>query len=232
MRVTNTFTPQFIEGFVEQCQQMGMNADQTEHLFRKHANNTIIAQPNIFEGFAAALARYDGAITKSAMTRWLTPDVIALAEECRVKWGSDVLSEQMRKDMGWPEPSWDTVPDDLKKVAHSLSHEMQQFDYLPLNQKVMLAALLGSGIGGLKRTVAPSDEDNMMHRGSLSRFAHGAGRGAAVGAGAGLGAGVGEEFFGGSHNVGPHMRIDEHSLPGLLLGAGVGGAGVNHLLGD
>lgn len=231
MRVANNFSPEFIEGFVERCRQMGMNADQTEDQFRKHANNTIIAQPNIFEGFAETLAKYEGTLSKAAMTRWLTPDVIALAEECRVKWGSDALSQQMRQDMQWPEPSWETVPDELRKVAHSLSHTMQEFDYLPLNQKVMLAALLGSGVGGLSRTLAPSDEDAAMHRGVGSRFMHGAGHGAAVGAGAGLGAGVGEEFFGDHANLGHGMRMDSHSLPGLLLGAGVGGAGVNHLLG-
>jgi hypothetical protein len=232
MRVTNTFSPQFIEGFVKQCQQMGLNADQTEDLFRKHANNTIMAQPNIFDGFSRTLGKYTGPMSKSAMTRWLTPDIIALAEECRVKWGSDALSQQMRQDMQWPEPSWETVPEELQKVAHSLSHSLAEFDYLPLNQKVMLAALLGSGIGGLKRTVAPSDEDAMMHRGALSRFTHGAGHGAAVGAGAGLGAGVGEEFFGDHKNLGHGASVESHSLPGMLLGAGMGGAGVSHLLGD
>ena len=238
MQVENRFSPEFQEGFVEQCQRMGLDCDQTEDLFRKHANNCFIGSPNIYEGFCETVRDYKGPLTKSSTVRWMTPDMISLATECRLKYGSDALSQQMRACLQIPEPSWDTVPEDLRKTASSLSNIVDQFDYLPLNQKVMLASLAGAGVGGLSRTIAPSETDQMQGRGALSRALRGSLRGGAIGAGAGMGAALGSSMV--SHGTPPPLlhgrRVPDYGGnlvgPANLIGAAAGGLAGNSLIGD
>ncbi len=236
MQVANSFSPDFLEGFVERCQQMGLNEDQAEELFRKHANNTLLAQPNINEGFRQAIAEYDGNLTKAAMMRWLNPNALAVAEECRIKYGSDALSVQMRSAMGLPEPSWDTVPEELQKVASSLSGLLDEYDYLPLNQKVLLASLVGAGIGGAGRAVAPSESDDIYDRGVTKRLLLGGLRGGMMGAGAGMGAGLGSSMA--SHGTPPvpgRRRPDyggDMSVPANLIGGGAGALAARSLMGN
>lgn len=224
MRVAINFKPEFLEGFVDQCQKLGMSCEETEIAFKKHANNMCIAQPNIYEGFKKVLGQYQGPLTKSALTRWFAPDVLALAEECRIKWGSDVLSQHMRVLMGLPEPSWDTVPEEIKKTASSVSGLMQQFDYLPLNQKVLLASLMGGGLGGAARSLAPTEEDQQEGRGLFNRVTRGVLRGGATGAGAALGAATGSGMAG---DVSPDLKI-----PAMSLGGVVGGLAGKRLVND
>ena len=220
MQVASTISPRFIEGFVEQCMQMGLTADQTEDLFRKHAHNTLIARPDIYEGFRGVVGEYEGPLTKSAMARWMNPDMIALAEELRINYGDDPLSAQMRDALDLPEPSWDTVPDNIKSAAAGLSNIIDQFDYLPLNQKILLAVMAGGGLGGLSRGLRPTEDDEALGRGSFNRVTRGALRGAGTGAGVAAGAAAGSDVAG---RFDPGMR-----LPGLLMGGTLGGmAGKN-----
>ncbi len=225
MRVANSFSASFLEGFVKECQAMGLSCDETEDLFRKHSNNTLIAQPNIYEGFGNYIGRYDGPLPKSAMARYLTPDVIALAEECRIKWGNDILSRQMRDKLGWPEPSWDTVPDHIKAASADLSNSLESFDHLPLNQKVLLASLLGGSFGGAARSLAPTNEDQMMDRSLVNRATRGVGRGALTGAGAAIGAGAGSELTDALGGPSQHGEPSPLKLPAMLLGGTLGGMG-------
>jgi hypothetical protein len=225
MRVASSFSREFLEGFVERCQQMGLDCDQTESLFQKHANNTIIAEPGIYDGFREVLGHYEGPLPKSAMARWLIPDIIALAEDCRIKWGSDILSCQMRDAMGLPAPSWDTVPTSIKQAATDLSSSMDSFDHLPLNQKILLAALLGGGAGGAVRALAPTNEDVDMGRGMANRVTRGVGRGALAGAGAGVGAGAGSEVSDALSGPVAHGESSPAKLPAMLLGGALGGMG-------
>lgn len=224
MKIDNGFSPEFLEGFVEQCQRMGMDANGTEELFRKHANNTILAQANINEGFNEVIGRYKGRLTKAALVRWLTPDHLSLATECRIKWGSDPLAQQMRAAMNWPEPSWETVPEPIKEAAASLSHMMSQFDYLPMNQKVMLAALLGGGAGSLYRTVHPTADDKMNDRGVINRATRGLASGGALGAGAGAGLSL---MSGDLDPTKPHtpMKLASAESGGNMGGGASGGGG-------
>lgn len=224
MKVASEISPQFIDGFVGQCIAMGMGPDETEILFRKHANNKVIARPNIYDGFREAIANYEGPLRKSAMTRWMNPDMIAMAEEVRLNFGEDPLSCQMREAMGLPEPSWDNVPDNVKAAATNLSHIIDQFDYLPLNQKVLLAMIAGGGLGGAARGLAPTDEDEALGRTSFNRVTRGALRGAGAGAGAAAGASAGSDIAG---RFAPDMR-----LPGMLLGGTIGGMAGKRLTSD
>jgi len=224
MKIDNGFSPEFLEGFVEQCQRMGLDANGTEELFRKHANNTILAQANINDGFNEVIGKYRGRLTKAALVRWLTPDHLSLATECRIKWGSDPLSQQMRAALKWPEPSWETVPEPIKEAASSLSHMMSQFDYLPMNQKVLLAALLGGGAGSLYRTVHPTESDSMHDRGVINRATRGLMSGGALGAGAGAGLSL---MSGDLNPSKPHvpMKIASAESGGNMGGGASGGGG-------
>lgn len=224
MKVASAISPQFIEGFVTKCIEMGMDADATETLFRKHANNAVIARPDIYDGFREVIANYDGPLAKSAMARYFTPDTIALAEEVRLNFGDDPLSCQMREEMGLPEPSWDGVPEHIKLAASNLSHLIDQFDYMPLNQKILLAMLAGGGMGAGARAFAPTEEDATLGRSSFNRVTRGALRGAATGAGAAAGAAAGSDVSG---RFAPDMR-----MPGMLLGGALGGVTGRHLAGE
>lgn len=224
MKVASEFSQPFIEGFVEQCQKMGCDCNQTEDLFRKHANTTIISRPDIFEGFGDYIGHYQGPMRKSAIVKWMSPDLISLVEECRIKWGSDLMSQQIRASLGWPEPSWDTIPEEIKIAATDMSQSMESFDHLPLNQKILMAALIGGGAGGLLRGAVPSSEDSMAGRGGLDRIMRGVGRGALAGAGAAVGAGAGSELAGTVGDTGRHGEElpNPAKTPAMLLGGGLG----------
>lgn len=224
MNVASPISPHFIEGFVGQCLAMGLNLDETEALFDKHAHNTVIARPHVYEGFRDVVASYDGPLTKSAVARWMGPDMLAAAEETRLHYGDDPMSQLARQELGLPDPSWDTVPEPIKVAAAGLSQIMDEFDYLPLNQKILLASMLGGGVGGAMRGISPNDEDVALNRNAFSRTARGAVRGAGTAAGAAAGAAAGSDVAG---RFAPDMR-----LPGMILGGTMGGMAGRRLTGD
>lgn len=216
--------PDFIEGFVKQCMDAGLGLESTENLFRRHTFNYFISSPNVFQGFQEKIASCKTLVKQSTLTRLLTPEVIALAAECRVKYGSDALSEQIRQDLGLPDPSWDTVPEVLQKIASSLNGVVDRFDMMPLNQKIFLASLVGSGIGGMNRVMRPTMEDQYQNHGTFSRFSRGAIRGGATGAGAAAGASAGSSLAGG---IDPGLR-----MPGMVMGGVAGALGARRLASD
>lgn len=224
MQIASPVSPKFIEGFVEKCMSLGLNADETEDLFHKHAHNSVLATPGIYAGFRQKVAEYEGPVAKSAMARWMSPDMLAMAEEIRVHYGDDPLSCQMRDAMGLPEPSWDTVPDHIKSAASNLSNIIDQFDYLPLNQKILLATMVGGGLGGAARGLSPTDEDEQQDRGVFNRVTRGALRGAGTAAGGAAGAAAGSDITG---RFAPEMR-----LPGMILGGTMGGLAGRRLIND
>jgi hypothetical protein len=224
MKVASTISPDFIEGFVESCSDMGFNLDQTQELFRKHCNNALFARPDIYEGFREKIASFDGAVSKSALARYLTPDMISLAEDIRLHYGDDPMSVQLRGELGLPEPSWDNVPGPIKSAASRISQVIDEFDYLPLNQKILLAMMLGGGVGGVGRAMMPSNEDVASGRGAMNRGLRGAFRGAALGAGGAAGMATGSDIAG---RFDPGLR-----LPGMVLGGGLGAWAGNRLAGD
>ena len=127
------------------------------------------------------------------------------------------MSHATRVEMGAPEPSWDTVPLPVKEAAAALSQQYNQFDHMPMNQKVLLAALIGGGMGGAARLFSPTQDDRAQGRGAFNRVTRGALRGGAAGAGAGVGATVGSQAGG---------------MPGAALGGLVGGLGAKSLAGS
>ena len=225
MKVASSISPDFIEGFVERCSDLGFNLDQTEELFRKHCNNALFTRPDIYEGFREKIASHNG--NKATLAKCLTPDMISLAEDVRLHYGEDPMSMQLRAELNIPEPSWDTVPDNIKQAASQLSRVMDEFDYLPLNQKILLSMIIGGGVGGLGRAAMPSAEDEAYGRGPINRGLRGAARGAGIGAGGALGAAGGSSFG----RMGPPGS--DQTMRNLLmpLGAGAGALGANKLMG-
>jgi hypothetical protein len=220
--MSENLSPAFMEGFVKSCLDNGLSMPQTEALLKQHSFNYLLSTPNIYDGFRAKIASYDGPITKSKMAKYLAPAVLAVAAECRIKYASDALSIKLRKETGLPDPSWETVDPELQKIATSLSNSLSNYAGMPMNQKILLAALVGSGVGGLSRLVRPSVEDQIAGRGAGSRLARGAGRGAVTGAGAGAGSEVGG--LAGLESVGAKGVV-----PGMLAGAGLGGFAAHRL---
>ena len=222
-----TFPADYIDGFVKQCQDLNLDPAETEALFRVHANNVILSDPDIQSGFQAGISNLPG-MRKSAMLHYLTPEVLALSVDCQIKYGNDALSIDVRKATGLPDPSWDTVPAHVKAAAVVLSDleksgavapgPLEQFDTLPLQQKVLLASLFGSVMGGAGRAAAPKMEDQINQRGVVNRFARGAFRGALTGAGAAAGETAGSAIGG---PAGPEGRL-MGMAGGTLLG-GIGG---------
>jgi hypothetical protein len=208
-------TPDFVEGFVKTCMDNGLGVDATDQLFRQHALNAFIATPGIYNGFSTKLAAYDGTMSRAKMAKYMTPEVLAKVAEYRVRFGDDALSEQLRFELNLPEPSWDNVEPELRKVASALNNSMSYYAQLPMNQKVLIAALAGGGISGLSRLVHPSVDDQLMDRGRVNRTVRGIARGGALGTGAAVGSEVGEiagAEAGGASGV----------LPGMVAG-GIGG---------
>jgi len=222
-----TFPADCIDGFVKQCMDLNLDESQTEALFRVHANNAILADPDIMAGFTAGISVPNG-LKKSAMMRYLTPEVLALSVDCQIKYGSDALSMDVRKAAGIPEPSWDTVPDHVKAAATLLSElekngtfaqgPLEQFDALPLQQKVLLASLFGATLGGAGRMMAPKLEDQMNQRGLVNRAGRGALRGALTGAGAAAGETAGASVGGPAGPEGKLMGMTGGALLGSIGG--------------
>lgn len=224
----DTFPADYIDGFAKQCQDLRLDDQETEALFRVHANNAILNDPDIKAGFQAGITGFTG-LKKSAMLHYLTPEVLALSVDCQIKYGSDALSEDVRRAAGLPEPSWDTVPAHIKASAVILSEmekssatlgpgPLEQFDALPLQQKILLASLFGATLGGAGRAMSPKMEDQVNQRGAVNRFTRGALRGAFTGAGAAAGETAGAAI---GSPAGPEGRL-MGMAGGTLLG-GIGG---------
>jgi hypothetical protein len=208
-------SPQFIEAFVKTCTDKGLSVDATEDYFRQHAMNYFLATPGIYEGFHQKVASYRGELTRAQMARYMTPAVLAKVAECRVRYADDPLSESLRFELNLPDPSWDTVEAETRKVASALNDSLSYYAQLPMNQKVLIASLAGAGIGGLSRAVHPTIDDQLLNRGKLNRATRGVFRGGTVGAGTAAGSELGEiagAEAGGAGGV----------IPGMLAG-GIGG---------
>ena len=221
-----TMPADYIDGFVKQCMDMSLDEKETEALFRVHCNNAILADPDINSGFTENLHGLEG-LKKSAALHYLTPEMLALSVDCQIRYGNDLLSQEVRAEAGLPEPSWDTVPAHVKAAAVVLSEmekrsasaigPMEQFDALPLQQKVLLASLFGGVLGGAGRALAPNVDDQVNQRGGLHRTMRGALRGAVTGAGAAAGETAGSAI---GQPAGPEGR-----LMGMTAGTLLGGLG-------
>jgi hypothetical protein len=216
---------QFVQGFVKACAEAGCTLEQTEELFRIHSNNCLLAQPHIQAGFQEKLASSDE-LSGAQAAHYLSPDILSLAVDCQVKYASDPLSEEMRRALDMPEPSWDTVDPEIQKVAASLSSMFDTFDAMPMNQKVLLSALAGGGLGMTSRVLSPTGEDQLLDRGAFNRGARGMLRGGGVGVGAATGAAAGSDLAG---RFSPDMRLSG-SLLGGLLGGMAGGRLANDVV--
>jgi hypothetical protein len=219
---TESLSPQFTDGFVKSCLDHGLNMEQTESAYRIHALNYLLSTPGIYGGFREKLATYRGALTKSAMSRYLTPEILALTAECRIKYADDALSIKLRSELGLPAPSWETVDPEIQKIASSLSDTVSHFEAMPLNQKVLLASMVGSGMGGLSRLARPTADDQYNQRGALNRTFRGIGRGAATGAGFAAGAEAGGSLTQGLGHGGA-------TVPGMLAGGAAGALAAHRL---
>jgi hypothetical protein len=100
MKVASSFTSKFITGFVDSCLAAGMDEDQTELLFHKHASNSILELPEIRKGFERQLGSMEIPLGKAAMLRHMNPDRLALVVNNRLKSGQDLLSVQFRQLTG------------------------------------------------------------------------------------------------------------------------------------
>ena len=219
MKVATPFPLQFIDGFTKKCQDLGMSAEDTEAQFRIHANNQLLSRPHVMEGFSAKMAGYRGTITKAAMAKYMTPTLLAAAVECQVRYGSDPLSSYIRKAAGMPDPDRHT-----KRAAQGMAGVINNFDYIPLPQKIMLGLLGGGGLGAVNRLFRPTDADQTYGRGMFSRATRGMLRGAGIGAGAAAGAAAGSDLA---------SRFDYGArLPGMILGGTMGGLGAHRLAND
>lgn len=220
-----------MEGFIARCTEMGLDDEKTETVFQKYANNRLLITPNIYRAFQAGLNDPDCPLTKAALSKYLGPDVLSELVNCRVKYATGAFPEMMRAQLGLPEPEEGVVEDQHYKIASHLAASaggmagglIHTFSAMPLQQKMLVSALLGGGLGAAKRMIMPSTEDQMNQRGMFSRAARGAVHGAGVGAGAGLGAAA---VGAAGRNMGPGM-----STAMTLGGAAAGGLGANALMG-
>lgn len=184
MRTSLPVNSDFVEGFVKQCVDQGMSEEQTEDLYKVFANNSIINSPNVRAGFVETLANYRGPLTKEAMTKYMTPEIISLVEDCRVKAGSDVMSKQMRATMGMAEPESNPAVHEALEVN---SNVFAKYAGLSPSEQILISMLIGGGLGSTLRAVAPTEVDKAKDRGTATRML----RGAIAGLGGGLGAHAG-----------------------------------------
>ena len=199
-----------------------MTIPETEAAWRTYNFNAFLASPSIYDSFRTKLASYAGSITKAEMSPYLSPQALAISAECHVKYASDTLSMQMRKELDLPEPSWDTVPAETVKLASQLDSMVNGYASMPLHQKILIASLAGAGIGGLGRMAVPSTDDEVQGRGRVSRFARGAGRGAFTGAGFAAGTEAGGD-------LGMQAAGGKGIVPGMAVGGLAGGLAANQL---
>lgn len=225
MKVASTFTPAFIEGFVSKCIELGMDAESAERHFKKHAYNTFLASPNVNAGFRERIASAGETMSPAKMARYLTPDILATVVQCRLAAGNDPYSEQIRDAMGLDAPEAPGAA--VKAAAAQLSSMYHQFDQLPLNQQMALAALVGGGLGAAKRVFAPSANDQLQQRNVFSRAFRGGLRGAGTGVGVAAGRAAGSSM---THSLDP-MRTNPFLGIGGNVGGGLaGGAAANKLM--
>jgi hypothetical protein len=214
---SQSVTPAFVEGFVKRCMDLGFTQEQTEDHWLKHAYGNILARPNVYEGFRSRMQKASAVMTKAAQARWTHPDVLATLMENRIQYADTPMMQNLREELGLPEPSWDTVPASVKQAAANLSATVNQFDALPLNQKILLAMLIGGGVGGISRSVSPTGEDDALGRSRLNRVVRGGLRGAGIGAGTAAGVAAGSDVAG---RFSPDLK-----LTGMAAGGALGALG-------
>lgn len=218
------YSPSFIRGFTERCMALGLTEEAACEHFAKFANCQLLTDGNIGESFAQALQAKSATVSTRHLMRVLNPDVLSAAVSLRVWHGDDPLSDAMRKAAGAPDPDaqteWGKRDPQLTKIATTLSGMSNQFNQMPLNQKLLVAMMLGGLGGGAYRSAQPSDEDQAAGRGVANRFIRGAGRGAAVGAGAAAGSTLGAGL---SDSI--HASPDFRMLAAVLGGLGGGAVG-------
>lgn len=222
MQLKVEFSKSFLEGFIVKCASHGLTDDEMVNTFQVHANNAILSRPEIFQGFSARIKK--ASARTAQMARVLTPEMLSLAVDCRIKYGSDLLSRELRKEAGMPEPDEAELPEAYVKLASVMETVLRDFDTMPLNQKILLAMIAGGAAGGLKRFASPSNEDLGHDRGGVDRTARGILGGAGIGAGVAAGASAGSSLAG---PISPDMRI-----PAMAMGGTLGGLAGNKLVKD
>ncbi len=228
MKIASPFSQRQIEGFVKAAMDMGLNEDETEHLFRVQCNNTLISDPAVRRGFERGLREGLGEVKQASLLPLLSPEVISLALECQIKFGSTATAIWMRRQMGITPEDDQKIQQEGQKIASTLRTQeprmaglLNLFDAMPLNQKILLASLLGGAANGTYRAMRPTNQDMWADRGVFSRVARGATRGAATGAGAAAGMAAGSD-------VGTRFGADVR-LPMMAAGGVVGGLAGRHL---
>lgn len=176
--------PNFLEAFVKQCSAQGMSEAQTTEAVWLQGRNEFLLDPRVQHGFASVMADYQGPLTKAALAKYFTPNVIACVVECQLRLGDSALAESFRKEAGlFDQPQ--------RYVAPSL---LDKFNGLSLPQKALVSALMGGGATGAYRYFHPSEEDQMTGRGDIERGIRGAGQGAITGIGALAGGELGQRL--------------------------------------
>lgn len=205
--------PIVLNAFVRHCVTMGLTEEQTKEAVWLQGRNETLQDPEVAKGFARVLADYHGPLTKAALARAMTPNVIACVVECRLRLGQDAASTAFRKEAGF----FDSRPEQFIQPG-LLDH----FNGLTIPQKALVTAMLGGGAGGAYRYFNPDNDDMRNGRGETERSIRGAGRGAV----AGLGALAGSEF---GQRLGPSVGVGR----GLSATAGAvaGGVAGHNLLG-
>ena len=177
--------PIILQAFVRHCVSRGLTEEQTKEAVWLQGRNETLQDPEVAAGFGRVLADYHGGLTKAAIARYMTPNVIACALECRLRLGQDAASTAFRKEAGF----MDHPPQQY--IHPSL---LDHFNQLSTPQKALVSALAGGGANGAYRYFHPDDDDLRSGRGEVERGLRGAGQGAVMGVGALAGAELGQRL--------------------------------------
>lgn len=216
------FSPDFIEGFVKRCAAKGMGERETADHFKVYAWNAICMDPDIQRGFRERIKTAN--IRPSIMTKMLTPERIAMAAEMTLMHSKTAAATWTRNYLDQHGLLMKTAMTQRPPQGPGVADLFRTFQAIPLEDRLIVAAILGAGGGGLARGLRPSQDDQVENRGVFGRVMRGAGRGASTmtgaAAGASAGAGIGDAFS-------PEVR-----LPLSAFGAVLGGMAGHRLAGD
>lgn len=175
------------DGFIKRCQAHGLSAEQTTEAMWLQGRVSLLNDPDIAAGFRARLAADDSGLSKAALARYLTPEVIAAAAECQLLCGSGGLVQEMRKAAG--------IMDRINPPPITLNPTLlDRYNGLTTSQKALTNAILGGGGMGMYRYFHPDNDDIREGRGEMERGIRGAGVGAVAGLGATAGGELGQRL--------------------------------------
>lgn len=201
--------PTTFKAFVEHCVDLGLTEEQTKEAAWLQGRNETLQDPEVSRGFAGVLADYHGPLTKAALARYMNPNVIACALECRVRLGEDASAVAFRKEAGFLDKA------DPKQYVHP--GLLDQFNRLTTPQKALVTALLGGGAGGAYRYFNPDDDDLRAGRGEMSRTVRGVGQGAVAGLGGLAGMELGQRL-GPPLGIGKGLSAVGGNIAGTMAG--------------